>query len=120
MCLVTQWCPALCNPLDYSPSGSSVHGIDSPSKNTGVSWHFLLQGNLPDPGIKVTSSVSPALQADSLPAEPSGKPYIMHKMLLIKWLVKFDSYFIFNKHMLKYKTLRSLLEMRETFMSFKL
>ena len=74
MCLVTQWCPALCNPLDYSPSGSSVHGIDSPSKNTGVSWHFLLQGNLPDPGIKVTSSVSPALQADSLPAEPSGKP----------------------------------------------
>ena len=31
----------------------------------------LLQGNLPNPGIKPRS---PALQADSLPAEPQGKP----------------------------------------------
>ena len=29
--------------------------------------------DLPNPGIKPESSVSPALQADSLPAEPSGK-----------------------------------------------
>ena len=27
-------------------------------------------GDLPNPGIKFTSPVSPALQADSLPAEP--------------------------------------------------
>ena len=27
MCLVSQSCPTLCNPLDCSPSGSSVHGI---------------------------------------------------------------------------------------------
>jgi len=33
--------------------------------------HFLLQGNLPDLG---TELASPALQADSSPAEPSGKP----------------------------------------------
>ena len=25
--LVTQLCPTLCNPIDYSPQGSSVHGI---------------------------------------------------------------------------------------------
>ena len=25
--LVTQSCPTLCDPMDYSPSGSSVHGI---------------------------------------------------------------------------------------------
>ena len=30
--------------------------------------------DLPDPWIKPTSPVSPALQADSLPAEPLGKP----------------------------------------------
>ena len=24
---VTQWCPTLCDPMDYSPPGSSVHGI---------------------------------------------------------------------------------------------
>ena len=26
-CLVTQSCPILCNPMDCSPPGSSVHGI---------------------------------------------------------------------------------------------
>ena len=33
----------LCDPMDYSPPGSSVHG-DSPGKNTGVGCHALLQG----------------------------------------------------------------------------
>ena len=32
-------------------------------------------GDIPDPGIKSASPMSPALQADSLPAEPSGKHY---------------------------------------------
>ena len=32
--------------------------------------HFLLQGNLPDPGIEPRS---PALQADALTSEPLGK-----------------------------------------------
>ena len=35
---------------------------------------FLSPGDLPDLGIKPKSNVSPALQADSLPAEPRGKP----------------------------------------------
>ena len=43
MCLVTQSCPALCEPTECSPPGSSVHG-DSPGKNTGVGCHALLQG----------------------------------------------------------------------------
>ena len=33
---------------------------DSPGNNTGVGCHFLLQGNLPDPGIKLVSPLSPA------------------------------------------------------------
>ena len=33
----------LCDPMDYSLPGSSVHG-DSPDKNTGAGCHFLLQG----------------------------------------------------------------------------
>ena len=40
---VTKSCPTLCNPMDCSPPGSSVHG-DSPGKNTGVGCHALLQG----------------------------------------------------------------------------
>ena len=34
-------------------------------------WSFLSPGDLPDPGIEPRSST---LQADSLPAEPQGKP----------------------------------------------
>ena len=44
---------------------------DSPGQNTGVGSLSLLQGDLPNPEIKPRS---PALQADSLPAEPPGKP----------------------------------------------
>ena len=33
-------------PMDYSPLGSSVHGI-FPGKNTGVDCHVLLQGIFP-------------------------------------------------------------------------
>ena len=43
MCLATQSCPILSDPLDCSLPGSSVHG-DSPGKNTGVDGHALLQG----------------------------------------------------------------------------
>ena len=38
-----QSCPTLCDPIDGSPPGSSVHPWDSPRKNTGVGCHFLLQ-----------------------------------------------------------------------------
>ena len=44
-----QSCPALCDPMDCSPPGSSVHG-DSPGKYTGVSCHALLQGIVPTQG----------------------------------------------------------------------
>ena len=38
LCLVTQSHLTLCNPVDCSPAGFSVHG-DSPSKNTEVGCH---------------------------------------------------------------------------------
>ena len=38
LCLVTQSCLTLCDPIGYSPSGSSVHR-DSPGKNTRVGCH---------------------------------------------------------------------------------
>ena len=48
-CLVTQSCPALCDPMDYSLPGSSAHG-DSPGKNTAVDCHALLQRSFPTQG----------------------------------------------------------------------
>ena len=48
--LVVQSCLTLCDPVDCSPPGSSVHG-DSPGKNTGVGSHTLLQGIFPTQGL---------------------------------------------------------------------
>ena len=38
-----------------------------------MGYHVLLQGIFPTPWIEPVSPVSPALQAGSLPVEPSGK-----------------------------------------------
>ena len=43
LCLVTQLCLTLCDPIYWSLPGSSVHG-DSLGKNSGVGSHALLQG----------------------------------------------------------------------------
>ena len=67
-----QSCLTLCDPMDYSPPGSSVHRY-SPGKNTGVGCHALLQG------ISLTQGLNPRLlhllrwQAGSLPLAPPGK-----------------------------------------------
>ena len=47
VCLVAQSCPTLCNPMDYCPPGSSVHG-DSPGKTSGLGCHALLTAIIPD------------------------------------------------------------------------
>ena len=50
LCLVTQSRLTLCDSMNCSPPGSSVHG-DSPGKNTGVGYHALLQGIGWNPGL---------------------------------------------------------------------
>ena len=75
------------NPGPFTHHGSESHSVvsdslqphglyslwDSPGQNTEVvgGLSFPSPGDLPNPGIKPRS---PALQADSLPAEPPGKP----------------------------------------------
>ena len=46
LCLATQLCLTLCNPMNSSPPGSFVCG-DSPGNNTGVGCHGLLQWIFP-------------------------------------------------------------------------
>ena len=62
----------------YSPWSST-------GQNTEGSSLSLLQGNLPNPGIKPRS---PTLQADSLPAEPQGKPKNtgVGSLFLLQWI----------------------------------
>ena len=60
----SQLCTTLCDPMDYK-----VHGI---LQNRMLVWVvFPFSTGSPKPGIKLRS---PALQVDSLPAEPQGKP----------------------------------------------
>ena len=58
--LVTPLCPTLCNPIDCSPSGSSVHGISQLRILEWVAMPFS-KGDLSDPGIDPHSLMSPAL-----------------------------------------------------------
>ena len=59
-----------------------------PGKSTGVGCHFLFQGVFltqgSDPGIEPRS---PALQADTLPSEPPGKPCLQNRYYLICCLI---------------------------------
>ena len=66
---VVQSCPTSCDPHGLGPT-RLLQPWNSPGKNTGVDCHFLLQGNLPNPGIKPGY---PTLEADALTSEPPGK-----------------------------------------------
>ena len=72
LCLVTQLCPTLCNPMDCSPPGSSIHG-DSSGKNTGMSCHALFQGIFPTQG---SNSGLPQCRWILYHLSHQGSPYI--------------------------------------------
>ena len=57
------------DPMDCSPPDSFVHGISQATIHEGVA--ISSSRGFPDPGIEPMSS---ALQTDSLPSEPPGKP----------------------------------------------
>ena len=70
--LVTQSYPTLCDPMDCSPPGSSVHGILQARILEWVPIPFS-RGDLPDPGIQPGS---PTMQAYALLSGPPGKPLL--------------------------------------------
>ena len=85
-CSVAHLCRTLCNPMDCSQPGSSVHW-ESPGKNTGVSCHVFFQGIFPTQRLNLGGSIeprSPTLQVGSLPSEHQGSPWAWgytHKLL---------------------------------------
>ena len=59
VCLAAQSCLSLCDPIDCSLPGSSVHGI---LQTRILQWVAMpSSGDLPDPGIKPVCLISPAL-----------------------------------------------------------
>ena len=69
-CLFTQSRPTLCNPMDCSLPGSSVHGISQARSGKP----FPSPGDLSHPGIK---PASPALAGGFFTTKPPGKPMIL-------------------------------------------
>ena len=78
-------CPTLCDPLDYSPPGTLSMEFFRQEYQNGLP--LPPSEDLPDPGINPASLASPALQADSLPAEPSGKPPFISGVFHLIFLV---------------------------------
>ena len=67
---VSQLCPTLCNPIDASLPGSSIHGI--------VQARILEWDAIPSSRGSSLPGIKPRVSniADSLPAEPPGKLHI--------------------------------------------
>ena len=64
----------LLRPRGLEPTGL-LCPLDVPGKDTGLGYHFLLQGNIPDSGIEPGS---PVLQVDSLPTGLQGKLFFAY------------------------------------------
>ena len=92
-CLVSQTCPTLCNTLDCSLPGSSVHEVSQQEHWSGLS--FPTPGGLPDPGIEPRSC---ALQVNSLPSEPPGKPLGGEWIHVCVWLSPFAVHLKLSQH----------------------
>ena len=68
--LLVQSCLTLCDRMDYSPPGSSVHGI---LQARILEWVAISSSrDLPNPGVKLPS---PALAGRFFTTEPPGKPH---------------------------------------------
>ena len=85
--LVAQSCPTLCDPMDYSPPGSSVHGA-FPGKNTGVGCHALLQGIFLTLGYNLCLLCLLHWQAGFSPLAHPGKPNLWKALCKFKNLPK--------------------------------
>ncbi|CAI9160720.1 unnamed protein product [Rangifer tarandus platyrhynchus] len=71
-----QSCLTLCLPVDLEPT-RLLRPLISPGKNAGVG-PSPFPGDCPNSGIQPRS---PALQADSSPSDPPGKPFINFPLL---------------------------------------
>ena len=65
---VTQSCLTLCDPMDSSLPGSSIHGIFQARVLEWVVISFSKRSSQPR-----DQTQSPTLQADALPSEPPGR-----------------------------------------------
>ena len=88
-CLAAKSYLTLCDPMDCSPPGSSVHGI---LQARVLEWVFLSPGDLPDPGMEPVSLMSPVLAGRFKALAPPGK---LTTVLLSFLRIAFSNFFVF-------------------------
>ena len=103
--LVTQSCPTLCDPMDCSPPGSSVHKISQA--------RILERVPLPPPGDPPNLGIelgSPTLQAVSLPPESPGKTskvLVIGKERTLKRIGRLDNFTGLKKKCIIFSSLKN-------------
>ena len=79
VCVCSLSCVPLCDPMDCSPPGSSVHGFSRQEYRRELLC--LPPGDPLNPGIEPWC---PALQVHSSPSEPPGKPLYIYKSIYMQ------------------------------------
>ena len=83
MCSVTHSCLTLCNPMDWIVAHQAPLPMKFSRKEYWTGLPFPSPGDVPNPEIEHRS---PALQVDSLPSEPPGKP-LQEGRRLQTWMI---------------------------------
>ena len=78
VCVYAQLHLTLCNPMNCSLPGSSIHGISRQKYWSGLP--FPTPGDLSDPGFKTKSSASPTLAGRFFNTEPPEKPSVFYTL----------------------------------------
>ena len=81
-------CPILCDPVDCSLLGSTVHGVFQ--ARYWIGFPFPPPGNLPNSEIETASPASPALADRCFTTESPGKPCVN------PWLTNYSTSKLFN------------------------
>ena len=92
MCVwsAAQPCLTLCDPMDYSLPGSSVHGIFQARILGWLAISFSRE--LPDPGVEPTSLESPVMTGEFFTSVLPGKLGIQFSLLERELLTKFHPF----------------------------
>ena len=124
LCLLTQSCLSLCNPMGCSLPGSSVH-VESPSKNIRVDCHALFQEIFPtqgsNPGLphcmwivyrlnhqgspRILEKVAFLFSRETLRPHISCLPYTSWRQLLAKKVFTHLSFIFLAKHFIPHPIL---------------